>query len=72
MAGCAECGGPAGINPKTAIFASGLSGQYSSHTLCQRCWKEALQLGGPGLNVQEKALGQADAARARARARRGY
>ena len=70
--GCAECGGCLGRNPKSAIFASGLSGTYSSHTICQPCWEAAKSLGGPGLNVQAAAHGQADYARALLKAKRGY
>jgi hypothetical protein len=69
---CHECDGPAGANPKHAIFAVGLSGYYSSHTLCQACWKDAQQLGGPGPNVSKRAEGVAAAEHGRRRAARGY
>lgn len=72
MAGCAECGGCLGANPKSQIFAAGLTGTYSQHTLCQPCWQAARSLGGPGPNVSAAAYGQDDAARAARRARRGY
>jgi hypothetical protein len=60
---CHECSGPLGANPKHAIFAVGLSGHYSAHSLCAPCWKDAQDRGGPGINVTTKARGNAAAAK---------
>jgi hypothetical protein len=72
MSGCHECGNPLGPNPRHPIFAVGLTGHYSSHSLCQSCWGEAQALGGPGPNVRAKAQQTANAATAQARRIRGY
>ena len=73
MSGCAECSGPLGVAPKSAIFLQrSLSGRYSAHNLCADCWQAAQQLGGPGPNTAAAARSQADAAIAAAKRARGY
>jgi hypothetical protein len=53
MAGCIECSGPLGLNPRLAI--SRMNGRNVSAQHCGSCWEDLKTRGGPGPNARAHA-----------------